>query len=119
MPTHYAYRNDYGGGGNHPRSFELQGSTDGKSWTTLSQHSGEDWDVHCAKHWPIEAGRGAAYSRFRILNKGSPNHLCCSGIELYGKVLEPAAAEAVAMPVVMGTLVMGEIGHVQTGKRVG
>lgn len=119
MPTHYAYRNDYGGGGNHPRSFELQGSTDGKSWTTLSQHSGEDWDVHCAKHWPIEAGRGAAYSRFRILNKGSPNHLCCSGIELYGKVLEPAAAGAVAMPVVMGTLVMGEIGHVQTGKRVG
>ena len=39
LPTYFAYRNDYGGGGNHPRSFELQGSHDGKAWTTLSTHA--------------------------------------------------------------------------------
>jgi len=84
-PTHFAYRNDYGGGGNHPRTFELQGSNDGKRWTTLSKHSGEQWSGNCAKHWPIK-GVKEPYSKFKIINLGSPNHLCCSGIEIYGAI---------------------------------
>mmetsp|Transcript_39458 Transcript_39458/g.104133 ORF Transcript_39458/g.104133 Transcript_39458/m.104133 type:complete len:1309 (+) Transcript_39458:69-3995(+) len=84
-PTHFAYRNDYGGGGNHPRTFELQGSTDGVTWVTLSKHHGETWSGHSAKHWPIHDA-GKAFSQFRVLNQGEPNHLCCSGIELYGHV---------------------------------
>ena len=35
QPTHLCYRGDYGGGGNHPRHFELLGSNDGEEWTTL------------------------------------------------------------------------------------
>ena len=84
-PTHFAYRGDYGGGGNHPRSFELQGSNDGVSWTTLSKHSGEAWaGQHVAKDWPICTD--GYYRIFRVQNLGFPFHLCCSGIELYGLV---------------------------------
>ena len=84
-PTDFAYRGDYGGGGNHPRSFELQGSNDGVSWTTLSKHSGEAWaGQHVAKDWPICTD--GYYRIFRVQNLGEPNHLCCSGIELYGLV---------------------------------
>ena len=85
-PTHFAYRNDYGGGGNHPRTFELQGSNDGVAWTTLSKHTGEVWNGNGAKHWPIAGAGKNFFSKFRILNQGSPNHLCCSGLEIYGAV---------------------------------
>jgi len=37
-PTHYVYRGDMGGGENHPRSWNLQGSEDGKSFTDLKVH---------------------------------------------------------------------------------
>lgn len=87
VPTHFAYRNDYGGGGNHPRTFALQGSADGRKWTTLSRHNGESWSGKGAKHWAVN-GCENAYSRFRILNRGSPNHLCCSGIEFYGRIVQ-------------------------------
>ena len=81
-----AYRNDYGGGGNHPRTFELQGSNDGYTWTTLSAHKGESWSDKSAKHWPVDDG-GEHYRILRILTKGEPNHLCCSGIEFYGQMM--------------------------------
>merc|ERR1719506_2229630 len=85
MPTHFAYRNDYGGGGNHPRTFELQGSSDGAQWTTLRTFTDEGWSGPGAKDWPV-VGCTQYFSIFRILNKGAPNHLCCSGIEIYGRV---------------------------------
>lgn len=100
--SHFAYRNDFSGGGNHLRTFELQGSNDGRTWTTLSAHNGESWSANSsAKHWPVgdcrpigdEGGDGGEYFRMlRILNKGSPSLLCCSGIEFYGHV-RPAAAD--------------------------
>jgi len=37
-PTHYVYRGDMGGGENHPRSWNLQGSEDGKEFTDLKVH---------------------------------------------------------------------------------
>lgn len=104
MPTHFSYRNDYGGGGNHPRTFELQGSADGANWTCLSQHSRESWPGVGVKHWPIVSS--TYYSQFRVLNKGAPNHLCCSGIEFYGYVARgPSGVKEAAQAVVMGTLV--------------
>ena len=90
-PTHFAYRNDYGGGGNHPRSFELQGSSDGRSWSTLSVHSSEGWSGKQAKAWPLH-GHSQYYRMLRIQNKGAPKHLCCSGIEFYGEVRPAPAA---------------------------
>lgn len=85
MPSHFAYRNDYGGGGNHPVNFKFQGSTDGENWTTLSDHADVDWNGKEVKNWPI-TGCSQFYSKFRILNQGEPHHLCCSGLELYGRV---------------------------------
>eukprot|EP00802_Teleaulax_amphioxeia_P008287 Tamp_08295.p1 GENE.Tamp_08295~~Tamp_08295.p1 ORF type:complete len:739 (-),score=125.09 Tamp_08295:131-2116(-) len=121
-PTHFAYRNDYGGGGNHPRIFELQGSTDGVEWTTLAKHSNETWKGKEAKHWAIE-GCEIFYSQFRILNQGSPNHLCCSGIELYGAVSGTTkatkatkATNASGRQDKPGRLVQLRIGHALTWK---
>ena len=121
VPTHFAYRNDYGGGGNHPRTFELQGSNDGTRWTPLSKHSNEQWSGKGAKHWPI-TGCEEHFTKFRILNQGAPNHLCCAGIELYGRVVsgdgEPPAAGS-AMPVVMGVAVESKAeGHSTTKEEV-
>lgn len=109
-PTYFAFRNDYGGGGNHPRTFELQGSVDGRSWTTLRQHTNEGWNGKSAKAWPVH---GHAYFRiFRIQNLGAPHHLCCSGLELYGLVRGAPNSVAVSVdatcaediPVVVGTV---------------
>ena len=85
LPTHFAYRNDFGGGNNHPRTFELQGSIDGTHWITLSSHKAESWSGKSAKAWPI-VGCEQFFRHFRILNQGTPNHLCCSGLEIYGRV---------------------------------
>ena len=57
-PPQMAYRNDYGGGGNHPRSFELEGSNDyleayqyESTWVVLSSHDNEKWKGKQAKSW--------------------------------------------------------------------
>lgn len=83
--THYCYRGDYGGGGNHPRTWDLQGSNDGANWTTLKSHHGDGSVTNtCCGSWPVVSAD--FFSKFRILNKGNPNHLCCSGIEFYGNL---------------------------------
>ena len=86
LPTHYAYRGDFGGGENHPRNWQLQGSEDGEKFYTLSQHK-EDQHVHTPTGqkalWNISGG-SKFWRFFRILNMGRPKHLCCSGIEFYG-----------------------------------
>lgn len=92
--TEYVYRGDSGGGNNHPRSWDLQGSNDGKTWDTLSEHR-EDYTITMTS-----SGRftipptSTPYSMFRIQNRGSPNHLCCSGIEFYGEIIAPSAPSA-------------------------
>jgi len=102
-PTTFAYRNDYGGGGNHPRSFELQGSNDGASWTTLSKHTSETWSKgKGAKAWEVNGVMGY-YRVFRIQNFGAPNHLCCSGLELYG-VVRSVVGEKPAQATVIGNV---------------
>ena len=56
LPTHFGYRGDYGGGPNSPKTFELQGSNDGKTWKTLSVHTNESWSKREAKSWAILDG---------------------------------------------------------------
>jgi len=96
LPTHYCYRGDAGGGGNHPRTWELQASRDRNSWTTLRTHRSDNTvNSGTVGSFPIETKDGDYYRFFRIQNKGSPNHLCCSGIEFYGHLREEGhAAEA-------------------------
>jgi len=105
-PTHFAYRNDYGGGGNHPRDFELQGSNDGKQWTTLSKHSREAWNGIGAKSWPVKARPDGYFRIFRVQNLSHPNHLCCAGLELYGHVR--GAPAMTATPVIAALAGSGE-----------
>eukprot|EP00746_Dinoflagellata_sp_MGD_P153563 gnl/MRDRNA2_/MRDRNA2_84316_c0_seq1.p1 gnl/MRDRNA2_/MRDRNA2_84316_c0~~gnl/MRDRNA2_/MRDRNA2_84316_c0_seq1.p1 ORF type:complete len:461 (+),score=60.17 gnl/MRDRNA2_/MRDRNA2_84316_c0_seq1:31-1383(+) len=83
--THYCYRGDYGGGGNHPRTWDLEASNDGSHWITLrSHHRDASVTNECCGSWPVQSSE--FFSKFRIHNKGSPNHLCCSGIEFYGSL---------------------------------
>jgi len=81
--TKYVYRGDYGGGNNHPKTWELQGSNDGTNWVTLKTHNNDSSVsmTNCGG-WDVQATE--AFSQFKIQNKGAPNHLCCSGIEFYG-----------------------------------
>jgi len=52
--NNFAYRGDYGGGGNHPRTFTLEGSNDGLSWSKLSEHSEVKWNGSKAKNWGVK-----------------------------------------------------------------
>ena len=91
-PTHYCYRGDLADDIN-PRSWTLQASADGSSWTTLRRHVDEIFaldpsvtDDSCGA-WPIEGGEhGAGFSQFRIVHAGAPERLCCAGFELFGSV---------------------------------
>ena len=98
VPSHYCYRGDFSGAQSQPRTWELQGSKDGLNWVTLRRHV-KDQSVtrgSCGS-WHVEGKKGA-FSQFRVLNKGSPNRLCCSGFELYGTAVEEAP-QAAARPV--------------------
>ena len=84
-PTHYVYRGDMGGGGNHPRTWRLEASADGANWTTLRSHENDSTVANTrAGSWPLHGEE--YYSHFRIYNEGKPKHLCCSGVDFYGDV---------------------------------
>jgi hypothetical protein len=55
-PDYYLYRGDLGGGGNHPRTWTLEASANGRSWTPLREHR-DDMSVTNtqAGGWPLEA----------------------------------------------------------------
>ena len=113
-PTHYVYRGDMSGKDKDPRTWVLEGSVDGRKWTTLREpprgrrprpgfifHSraGEHRDDTSvtntsAGQWPLDGKE--FYSHFRVRNCGRPNLLCCSGIDFYGDVVErPGAGAAI------------------------
>jgi len=50
-------------------------------------HSNVSWSGKWAKSWPISDGE-EYFHILRVLNKGDPRHLCCSGIEFYGHTRE-------------------------------
>ena len=92
-PTHYVYRGDMGGGGNHPRTWTLEASGDGQNWTRLREHRNDSTVTNnSAGGWPLEAE--SYFSYFRIRNCGPPNHLCCSGVDLYGDLVDRPGAGA-------------------------
>ena len=100
--THLAYRGDYGGGGNHPRTWELQGSNDGERWTALKKF--KDDKSRQLNSWPLDAGL-TFFRRFRVQNQGDPNNLCCSGLELYGTLRETRPLEVLALEPACAALV--------------
>ena len=42
----------------------------------------------------MTGGCSQPFSKFRIVNQGAPNHVCCAGIELYGRVANPTELPA-------------------------
>ena len=98
-PDHYALRADYHDDGVYKlRHWVLEASVDGAAWEVLREHRD---DRSCDKKmgvaaWALDAGvvRGRAFRHFRIrqtgknseADTGGGDYLCCSGIELYGRL---------------------------------
>lgn len=93
IPNYYTLRH----GGNYRadslRTWDLQGSFDGITWSVLKRHTNDcSLNGPFATHsWPV-VGINTAYRYFRILQTGhnSSNHnfLVLSGFELYGELFE-------------------------------
>lgn len=111
-PTGYVFST--GGQGNYqPRHWELQGSMDGHSWTTLRKHTNDDTMTQqtssSSAYWEIEydsesqseasnadsslalSGADAYYTHVRLLqtgkNSSNTDHFCAHGLEVYGDVI--------------------------------
>jgi hypothetical protein len=101
LPNYYTLRHGGNYRGDSIRTWDFQGSVDGKTWTVLRRHTNDSslnqpFGVHS---WVIDlpidvlaATAEQAYRFFRILQRGhnSSNHnfLVASGIELYGMLFE-------------------------------
>jgi hypothetical protein len=80
------------------RSWQLQGSNDGSTWTVLDDQE-NDFSLtgggFSTAAWGIESKDGASYRVFRILQTGPSHSSCsdnlrvaCAGIELYGDLYQ-------------------------------
>eukprot|EP00947_MAST-08B_sp_MAST-8B-sp1_P002879 g2879.t1 len=101
-PTHYALRHDM-----NPeyclRTWCLQGSHDGRSWTVVSEHINDRSlnGAYATHTWKIQPGRSSGYGQFyrywRILMTGKNSNdswtLRVHGFELFGKTRRNTAAE--------------------------
>ena len=95
IPNTYVISSDQYGlsGADLLRSWRLEGSLDGTTWTTLRTHT-NDTTLTAATltgYWPVD-GASSAFSNFRILHTG-PNtsgdyHLMASSLEIYGELLD-------------------------------
>ena len=96
VPSLYTLRH----GGNYKadslRTWDFQGSTDGRDWVVLQRHTNDDHlnDRFATFSWEIKGGKEQrkAFRYFRVLQTGhnSSNHnfLVLSGLELYGDYFE-------------------------------
>ena len=96
-PTHYCLRSGPHSDSYKLRTWRLEGSKDGCSWTTLRQHTDDAslaGTFFSVASWPIEAA--GTFRHFRILQTGKNSsgsyHLMCTGMELYGVLQEAAEA---------------------------
>mmetsp|Transcript_1771 Transcript_1771/g.5488 ORF Transcript_1771/g.5488 Transcript_1771/m.5488 type:complete len:711 (-) Transcript_1771:2253-4385(-) len=93
VPTHYSLRHGSKYKSDCLRTWDFQGSKDGKKWTLLQKHQGDQglngaFAVHT---WPVDS-EGSSFRYFRVLqtahNSSNHNFLSLSGIELYGDLYE-------------------------------
>jgi hypothetical protein len=94
--NHYALRHGCHGKVCMVRNWTLLGSNDGTAWITLRRHD-NDGTIESGffvGHWPVE-GVTIAYRHFRVHQHGKnsqnglvQHELNCSGIELYGTLVE-------------------------------
>jgi hypothetical protein len=95
-PTGYMISTDgYGAGGSyHVRNWVLQGSDDGRTWTTLRAHSNDATlsKERTTAYFAIEGvAPGAYYAHLRVLQTGKnatgTDHLTATSLEVYGDVI--------------------------------
>ena len=92
VPTYYTLRHGGQYPTDFPRTWDLQGTTDGKDWTVLKKHTSDKSfrEAFQSCSWEINASK--AYRKFRVLQTGHSsrgrNFLLLSGIELYGELYE-------------------------------
>ena len=91
-PHAYTLRHGREDGTDALRSWEFQGSQDGKVWVTIKAHDGDAgltgaWST-CTWHLDPDPGRPQGYQMFRIRktgpNSSNRDHLHLGGIEIYG-----------------------------------
>jgi hypothetical protein len=76
------------------RTWDLQGSVDGKHWVVLRRHTQDIsmTDKFATHTWPVTLEKPQEFRFFRILQTGrnSSNHnfLVLSGVEFYGDLYE-------------------------------
>ena len=91
---HYCWRNSFPGDGNHTlRTWRLEGSNDGRTWTTLKTHNNDQSlkkEAGSVAHWAVD-GVSTAYRHFRVIQTGknafNHDYLVTQGMELYGELL--------------------------------
>lgn len=93
IPSHYELRHGRRFKSDCPRTWDLQGSTDGEDWTLLKRHTGDKTiDGPFESHVFALPDVDEAYRFFRVIQTGhnSSNHnfLALSGLELYGDLYE-------------------------------
>jgi hypothetical protein len=93
-PTGYVVSTDgVGASGNCLlRNWQLQGSVDGQTWTTLRTHTDDGTLTQrtVSGYWPIE-GANAYYAHVRLLQTGAnssgDNYLMATSLEVYGDAI--------------------------------
>jgi len=91
-PTAYSIKHDLQGVNNVLRNWVLEGSTEGKTWVSLSSHTNDQKLAPVANSigkWSLEA-KPQYFQHFRLrmvgVNSSGNNHLMCQNLELFGKV---------------------------------
>eukprot|EP01083_Nonionella_stella_P060559 158105_1 len=90
-PSAYTLRHDAHGAGHVIRTWNFEGSNDGKHWKTLKGHESDSSlnNVEYATHtWTVDHQSKEPYQMFRIymvgINSSSEWWLMCAGFEIYG-----------------------------------
>lgn len=91
-PTHYSLRHYSSWDTEALRFWVFEGSNDENSWTIISQHQSDtSLKKRGATHtWKVNCSNAFRIFRIRLTGYNSNNHfhLCCSGFEIYGEVLD-------------------------------
>jgi len=91
-PTHYAIKTRGSGDAYHPRNWILEGSMDGKVWTTLSNHQNEArvTGLNQIYKWKLSPNVDYfSFFRFRPTGKDSDgkDYLIFQNVEFYGMLI--------------------------------
>ena len=130
QPTAYSLRHARGYGRSAVRTWQLQGSKDGLTWSVIRDHVGDEslQEPGTTRTWEVETSEVFRHIRIQQMGKNASSqthYLSLSGFEIYGKVtgvceeLGKAAKEAeAAMRRARRLLRTNMVKHMVVGARV-